>query len=193
MTCIAAAIDPNGTVWMGGDSAGVSGYDLTVRADEKVFARGPYLIGFTASFRMGDILRFHARLPAPPTRCDLRRFMVTRFIEAVRASLNKYGFARKKDAQESGGRFLVGLRGRIFTIDSDYQVGEARHGFDAVGCGDMIALGSFHATRRRRNGRWRVLEALAAAEEFSAGVRSPFVVLGRTRSGKAVRGKDGPS
>jgi len=193
MTCIAAAIEPNGTVWMGGDSAGLSGWDLTVRADEKVFAREPYLFGFTGSFRMGDILRYHARLPAPPAGGDLRRFMVTRFVEGVRASLNKYGFARKEHSQERGGQFLVGVRGRIFTIDSDYQVGEASHGFDAVGCGDMIALGSFHATRRRGDGRRRVLDALAAAQEFSAGVRSPFVVLGRTKAGHAVRGKDGPS
>jgi hypothetical protein len=42
-----------GTVYIGGDSAGVSGYSMTVRADAKVFTVGPYLLGFTTSFRMG--------------------------------------------------------------------------------------------------------------------------------------------
>ena len=36
MTCI-AAIAEKGKVYIGGDSAGVAGLDLTIRADEKVF------------------------------------------------------------------------------------------------------------------------------------------------------------
>jgi len=187
LTCIAAAIEPDGTAWMGGDSAGVAGFDLTVRADEKVFARNGYLIGFTGSFRMGDILRFQAKLPKPPTRGTLRRFMVTRFVEGVRSALSEYGYARKKDSQETGGTFLVAVKGRLFRIDCDYQVGESRHGFDAVGCGDLIALGSLYATRAWTDSRERLLEALEAAQHFSAGVRSPFVVLGRRRNGRAVR------
>jgi len=34
MTAIAGIIE-NGSVWIGGDSAGVSGYSLDIRADEK--------------------------------------------------------------------------------------------------------------------------------------------------------------
>ena len=52
MTCIVGLIDGR-RVWMGGDSAGVSGLDITVRADAKVFRNGDFLIGFTSSFRMG--------------------------------------------------------------------------------------------------------------------------------------------
>src|SRR5690606_5374194 len=44
MTCI-VAIKDGGSVWMGGDSAGCSGFDLTIRDDAKVFRNGPYLIG----------------------------------------------------------------------------------------------------------------------------------------------------
>lgn len=38
MTCIAAITDGK-TVWVGGDSAGVAGSSLEIRADEKVFTR----------------------------------------------------------------------------------------------------------------------------------------------------------
>lgn len=40
MTCIVGVVEGH-TVWMGGDSAGVGGYALTVRADQKVFRNGP--------------------------------------------------------------------------------------------------------------------------------------------------------
>ena len=39
MTCIAGLVDSNGDIYIGGDSAGVAGYDLTIRADEKVFKK----------------------------------------------------------------------------------------------------------------------------------------------------------
>jgi ATP-dependent protease HslVU (ClpYQ) peptidase subunit len=47
MTCI-AGVAHEGKVWIGGDSAGVGGYDLTVRADAKVFTNGEFLFGFTS-------------------------------------------------------------------------------------------------------------------------------------------------
>jgi hypothetical protein len=37
MTCIVGLVTPKG-IYLGGDSAGVGGYSLTVRADEKVLA-----------------------------------------------------------------------------------------------------------------------------------------------------------
>ncbi len=54
MTAIVGLVH-NATVYIGGDSAGVSGYSMTVRADSKVFTIGPYLMGFTTSFRMGQL------------------------------------------------------------------------------------------------------------------------------------------
>ena len=41
MTCIVGLVH-GGKVYMGGDSAGVGGYCLTVRADEKVFRNGEF-------------------------------------------------------------------------------------------------------------------------------------------------------
>jgi len=41
--------------------------------------------------------------------------------------------------QEAGGTFLVGYRGRLFRVDSDYQVGESVNNYCAVGCGaDLV-------------------------------------------------------
>jgi ATP-dependent protease HslVU (ClpYQ) peptidase subunit len=179
MTCIAGLVH-KGHVWMGGDSAGVSSetYSLTVRADRKVFANGPFLIGFTSSFRMGQLLAHSFVPPKHHGEDDLMRFMVVDFVNALRDCLKHGGYAEKKDEVETCGTFLVGYSGRLFQIESDYQVGESIHGFDACGCGDSLALGSLFATQSLPDPKKRLHMALSAAETFSAGVRAPFHVIG---------------
>lgn len=165
-----------GSVYIGGDSAGVSGMSLTVRADTKVFRKDRYLFGFTTSFRMGQLIRYSLTLPKPGG--DLDSFMATTFIDAVRECLKTGGWAAKENEREEGGTFLVGVRGQLFAVYDDYQVAKAADGFAAVGCGDQIALGALYATADTKMGpRRRVRTALAAAERFSAGVRGPFECL----------------
>lgn len=172
MTCI-AGIAENGTVWIGGDSAGVSGWNLRTRADEKVFRNGPFLIGYTSSFRMGQLLRF--RLTPPSQKCrDDYRFMATDFIDAIRECFKAGGYQKRECEQESGGDFLVGYNGRLYEVRSDYQVARFSDSIAAVGCGFELALGAMFATSG--NPKARIRTALKAAEAFNAGVRSPFVI-----------------
>lgn len=174
MTCIVGLIDDK-SVWIGGDSAGVAGYLSQPRLDRKVFRNGPFVMGFTSSFRMGQLLRFRLKPPERPTEQDVFEFMATGFVDAVRECLKAGGYASKENEVERGGCFLVAYAGRLFEIDSDYQVGELTDGFAAVGCGAEIALGALHATRGTP-AKERVVRALRAAAHFSAGVRPPFVI-----------------
>ncbi|GAB5505802.1 MAG: hypothetical protein Rhirs2KO_09650 [Rhizobiaceae bacterium] len=172
MTCIVGLVE-NGAVYIGGDSAGVSDSYLTVRADRKVFRNSDFIMGFTSSFRMGQLLH---RAFSPPQRhpdTDVEKFMVTEFVDAVRQCLKDGGYAEKHNEAERGGTFLVGYQGRLFRIDSDYQVGEAADAFDAVGCGHAIAQGALYANPAGRP-LDRLKIALEAAERFSSGVRGPF-------------------
>ena len=174
MTVIAGLVD-SGQVLIGGDSAGVSGYQLTVRRDSKTFTNGPYVLGFTSSFRMGQIIRYSFLPPAPPADGDLETFMCSGFVDALRQSLLDGGWARIEQAQIQGGCFLVGVQGRLFRVDGDFQVGESLDGYDAIGCGDDLALGALYATADTgMSAEGRVMLALRAAERFSAGVRGPF-------------------
>ncbi|HEX6869586.1 MAG TPA: hypothetical protein VF163_00685 [Micromonosporaceae bacterium] len=185
MTAIVGLVQDGG-VYLGGDSAGVSGYSLTVRADTKVYHNGPYLFGFTTSFRMGQLIH-HALVPPKP-KGALEKFMSTTFVDAVRACLKDGGWARREAEREEGGTFLVGVRGRLFIVHDDYQVGQAADGYAAVGCGDQIALGALYATADTgMRPRKRVKLALRAAQRFSAGVRAPFICLSqppRKQTGK---------
>jgi 20S proteasome alpha/beta subunit len=56
MTCIVGIIDKE-TIYLGGDSAGTAGYGQSIRKDKKVFIKdNKFIIGFTSSFRMGQLL-----------------------------------------------------------------------------------------------------------------------------------------
>ena len=179
MTCIVGLVH-EGVVYTGGDSAGVGGMSLTVRADEKVFQNGEFLMGFTTSFRMGQLLRYSLKPPRRHPDDDINQYMVVDFINAVRECLKSGGWASKKEDMEQGGTFLVGYSGHLFTIYSDYQVGQREDSFAAVGCGEDTALGALFATQGQGDPRDRVLTALRAAERFNAGVRGPFHILPET-------------
>ena len=173
MTCI-VGIAEKGKVYIGGDSAGVDErYALMVRADRKVFKNEGFVFGFTSSFRMGQLLAHSLKPPRRHPDTDVYAYMVTDFVNAVRDCLKTGGFAERHNEAESAGTFLVGYAGRLFSIQNDYQVGENVDGFNACGCGDLIALGALYA---RQDGEPidRLKLALEAAERFSAGVRAPF-------------------
>jgi ATP-dependent protease HslVU (ClpYQ) peptidase subunit len=185
MTCIVGLIDGE-HVWMGGDSAGVAGLDITVRADTKVFRNGDMLIGFTNSFRMGQLLHYKLKPPPRDPEADVFRYMVMDFVDSVRACLKEGGYAQRSNDVETGGTFLVAYEGRLFSVQSDYQVGEAMRGYHAIGCGADYALGSLASTADLP-AEERVRKALECAELFNGGVRAPFTIHGMARTGHAVR------
>jgi ATP-dependent protease HslVU (ClpYQ) peptidase subunit len=171
VTCI-VGVEYNGRVVIGGDSAGVAGWSVTVRADTKVFRNDAYIMGFTDSFRMGQLLRY-SLVPPMPRTWDLDRFMATEFVAAVRDCLRDGGYARNDSGNESGGQFLVGIQGRLYRIDSDFQIGRSVDDYQAVGAGEDFARGSLH-TSADQPPDYRVRKALAAAAHHSTDVRAPF-------------------
>lgn len=177
MTAIAGVVE-DGTVWIGGDSAGVSGLAMQTRSDPKVFVNGEFLFGYTSSFRMGQLLRYEFCPPSRHEGDDDMGFMVKRFIPAVKSCFEAGGFGQNKNDGDWGGVFLVGYRGSLYEVQADYQVGKVNQPYHAAGCGEDLVLGSLHATDEfELEPSERILMALGAAEEFSAGVRSPFLVL----------------
>lgn len=180
MTCI-VGIEHETGVYIGGDSAGVAGWTVVVRADSKVFRVGEFLIGIAGCFRMGNLLRYAFDPPALPVDdADLERYMVAEFVPAVRAVLENGG-QRKKEAEVESmaeGSFLVGVRGRLFQIGDDFQVGRNAAGYDAIGSGSLIALGALYCTGRGFSlaPPDRIGLALRAAEAHNIGVRAPFVI-----------------
>jgi hypothetical protein len=188
MTVIVGLVADDGTVYLlGADSAGVAGWSLTQRRDAKVFRVGEFVFGFTDSFRMGQLLRHGFKPPEIPEGADLFEYMVATFVPELRKCLKEGGYATVNNNQEKGGTFLVGVRGRLFKVEGDFQVGESLKPYDACGCGQELALGALFAqTLDATTPQTKVFTALAAAETFSAGVRGPFVLEQTREEGGAA-------
>jgi hypothetical protein len=171
MTCIVGLVD-KGDVYIGGDSAGVSGYSISIRSDEKVFINGPFIMGFTSSFRMGQLLRYKLSVPKQTTDQDDMNYMVSDFVDSVRKCFkdNDYG------KPDEGGVFLVGYNDKLYAIHSDFQVAICARGYDSVGCGHDIAKGSLFTSVGLKPEQ-RINLALSAASNHSAGVAPPFTII----------------
>jgi hypothetical protein len=180
LTVIAGLIAADGSIIMGGDCAGVAGLDMALVAEPKVFTNGHFLIGFTSSFRMGDILRY-ADLPVYREDEDggSHRFMVKKFIPAVRTLFKDSGYMSVEHQREQGGTFLVGFCGHLFAIWDDLQVASSTYDTLAIGRGGQVALGAMIAMRVSGVALDESLVevALKASQRVIAGVRSPFVIL----------------
>jgi len=181
VTCIVGIEAPDG-VWIGGDSAAMAGWVNLPTRDPKVFANGGFLMGFTTSFRMGQLLHF-SDLPKALDRADedLLRFMCTEFVDGVRQVFKDGGFAKKDNEVEAGGDFLVGVNGALFEVTASYHVQRHLDRYAAIGSGWEIALGALHATRRAARPEQRIRRALAAAAHHSGSVSEPFTILKESR------------
>src|SRR5258707_14389835 len=138
MTCVIGLVEPDGTIYFGGDSATVGSYRVTLRKDTKIFLTEKFLIGCCGSARMRQILRYAFVPPDYVPGSDIEKYMATDFVDAVRKSLTEGGFAQKENEQESGGEFLVGFQGRLFRIVDDYRLIESLDGYNVIGSGGEV-------------------------------------------------------
>lgn len=186
MTCIAGVADGK-NVWIGGDSAsgGEDGWAIARVVAPKVFplqikgTNQRLLIGYTSSFRMGQIIQYHLRLPDNPIPVPglEQRYVIDPLIPLIRAALKEHGFTKIEHNEETGGVFLIGLQGHLFRIDSDFHVRERLDGYEAIGCGAAFALGALWTNRLAGvDPAASVFQALRAAGHLSGGVANPFHV-----------------
>ena len=175
MTCI-AGIKHQGKVYIGCDSAGVGGWEITSRKDPKIFISGKFAFGCTTSFRMIQLLRYRLKIPSlPVSDGQIHRYLSTDFVDAVRQCLKDGGMAEKEKDVEKGGTFMIGVHGRLFVIHDDYQVSESLDSYASIGSGAAYALGSLATSIG--NPIKRIKKALEVAAYFNMGVRGPFDII----------------
>ena len=177
MTCIIGLVS-GGKVYMGGDSAGASGWLVRPLRNPKVFKVGPFIIGGAGSIRMSNVLQYHLEVQPQDGESD-HEYMVCQFAEAVRAALKEHGVTKIEnnvEEVEAGSIFLVGYRGHLYWADSDFQITEHTDGYDACGCGGEFALGAMMVLEGL-SPKKRIRQALKIAAHFSGGVLPPFHIV----------------
>ena len=174
MTCIVGLVHDE-KIYMGADSAGASSWFLHRRADKKIFTRQNFIVGFTTSYRMGQLLTHSLVFPKRNPGKDALTYMVTDFVDSVRECLKKGGYAKRKEEVEEGGTFMVGYEGKLFSVYDDYSVAMNQVEYMAIGSGQYLAMGSLFSTEGMEPTR-RLETALRAAQEFNPFVREPFYI-----------------
>lgn len=153
MTCIVGMLK-DGAVYMSGDHIGTDGYDVEVQKRSKVFRNGEFVVGYTSSFRMGQLLEHVWEPPKKPKDCkDPATFMVRYVVPSLIKLFEENKFMttvsesdsskRSINGQAYGGEFLIGYKNRLFKIQSDFAVLECINGYDAIGAGEDFAKGAF--------------------------------------------------
>lgn len=179
MTCIAAYVDKKKNIWMGGDSIAFSSYEYSLIAQPKVFLKNNMIIGYTSSFRMGQILQYDFDIPKHSSELSDNRYMVSVFIDKVIQTFEKKKYSKINNNQATGGIFLIGYNQKLYRVDSDFQVTEMLGNYNSVGCGEDFAKGAFWMIDQRKmrlEPRDKVYYSLKCASSFSL-VKEPFHIL----------------
>lgn len=181
MTCI-VGVEHEGSVYIGGDSAAIDEcMGICLCADEKVFITdgGDLAIGYAGSFRIGQLMRYAFVVPDQPSKKDDMAYMVTDFVDAVRAvQRDKGAMTKENELEVHDAELVVGYNGKLYVVDAYYRVGRPVEDYTAVGSGAPVALGALYATRGQDlTPEDRIRLALKASSEYSAGVRPPFHIV----------------
>lgn len=182
MTCI-AAIEHDGKVWIGGDSAGSTEHFIASYSEPKVWVDGEFCYGYCENGRYGALLRYSFK--APPVKGNIDKYLTNEFVPKLRECFAKDTELLPSDSGKYPEiEFLMGLRGRLYIVDCGYQIGRLTDGYAATGSGTDVAMGSLYSTKKEKDPRQRILTALRAAEHFVPSVRAPFHVVHTEAQGK---------
>lgn len=193
MTCIAAICDGY-SVWIGADSAAGTENHVEIYREPKVFLIDEFVIGYTTSFRMGQLLQFSFNPPLHKRGVSDYEYMVTDFIGRVKMTFGNGGFMGKvKEGADAGGSFLVGYKGKIYRVESDFQIATPKLPFSSVGSGYREALGSMLTTHKIQKLNLApdpeiekaIESALSVAQYFTPFVRGPFKILQKEKGANA--------
>ena len=130
-------------VWMVGDDVACNGEFSECISGSKVFKLNDnMLIGYTSSFRMGQILQYGIKIPSIKKGEDVDKYMRTYLVDKIIYAFEKANYSKISDNEAKGGTFIIGFLGRIFTVQDDFSVVEYKSPFASVGCGYQYALAS---------------------------------------------------
>ena len=197
MTCIVGLFDKEeNCVYMGADSCGSNGYSKTIRIDRKVFKlkdTNEAILGYTSSFRMGQLLMYANglidELSIQKNKIN-HEYLVSKFIPNIIKLFKDGYYSRNKEGSETGGTFLFAYKDKLYKIENDFQVGMPSEDYIACGCGEDFALGSLYSTKDSQLSTVeRIHKSLQSASNYSVGVCAPYYII-NTKNNEVVEFKD---
>jgi ATP-dependent protease HslVU (ClpYQ) peptidase subunit len=168
---------------MGCDSCSNVGWEQYTLPSAKVYRLplAKMLVGVAGTWRDSQIIRYHADMEMPEG--DSEELLVKHFVPALRETFKIHGSNVGSDGQFKpfDSELLIGFRGGLYLIDAGYGVVPCGENYRAIGNGGVCALGAIAAIETLCDAdttqpETRIRQALMIAEQFTTGVRSPFLV-----------------
>lgn len=139
MTCIIAC-KHKGKVHMLGDLMGSDGFTKQVHTKlTKVFNVGNFVLGYTTSFRMGQILQYNWTPPEQGKDTGDNSYIFRDVVKSLKNCFDENFYGHKDSKEFQSGEFLIGWKGRIFKMQNNLSLLEMED-FASVGCGEYHAL-----------------------------------------------------
>jgi ATP-dependent protease HslVU (ClpYQ) peptidase subunit len=172
-----------GKVLLAGDIQGTGGNNKIIHTQAKVFRRNGIVIGYTTSYRFGQLLEHVLPDPVPPKRDEeIYRWLVAILIPNIRKVMKEeLGLQADDDGSGykiPGGEALIGVHGQLWYLQDDFSVLRSVEGFSAVGSGYEYALGSiftFLSLHGKKKLTLRDAENALRLAVTTAGTYSPSV------------------
>lgn len=184
MTCI-VGVEHKGSVWMGGDSAATdNSFNRTIIKDPKVFIKNNVGFGVCGLPKVMDAVAHGLEIPTQKSGQTDRQFLVSTLVPALREGLERFDCIEKHPEYGSifHGSMLIGYRGKVYDLQSNFQFVHNSEGFASAGSGGELAKGSLISTKGMSNPKKRILTALQVSTA-NAGVAPPFVVIQVKKNG----------
>ncbi len=182
MTCI-VGMEFEGKVLLAGDIQGTGGNNKIIHTQAKVFRRNGIVIGYTTSYRFGQLLEHVLPDPVPPEKdTEIYRWLVTVLIPNIRKVMKEeLGLQADDDGSGykiPGGEALIGVRSQLWYLQDDFSVLRSVEGFSAVGSGYEYALGSISTSLNmlgKKKPTMKDVESILRLAVTAAGTYSPSV------------------
>jgi hypothetical protein len=168
MTTIAGIVT-KGSVWLGGDSCISFGDRVEVVEEPKVWTTRGIAFGAAGPLRGLQLLQYCLDVPQLPrkrTNDALAQWLTGPLPSAIRAC-----YGTEKDIECD---VLIGVRGWLVVLDSDYSWIRPVDGIGAVGAGADTAVATLRAGGKRAAAKTRLARALSAATAQGASTRPWF-------------------
>ena len=184
MTTIVAVVK-NGNVTMGADSQVSDGTRPNKHPQmEKITKNNGWLIAGSGDSTPCDILQ-HIFVPPTPTakeKENLYKFMIVKFIPAMREALEDNGWKKENEDKDSGFSMLFSYNGEVFDIGNDFSVLLNSDGIYGVGNGSQFAIGALYAGASLE----KALEIASNNDIYTSG---PFQIVRQQKANKVTRNK----
>jgi ATP-dependent protease HslVU (ClpYQ) peptidase subunit len=172
MTTIVATCK-NGNVVMGADAQVTDNARPNRHSKmEKISKVNGWLIAGSGDSTPCDILQNMFVPPVPTTkeRENLYKFMIVKFVPAMRECLEENGYKVDPNDKEAGFSMLFAFDGEVFDIGDDFSVLLNNDGIYGVGNGAQFAIGALYAGASVE----KALEIASSNDIYTSG---PFQII----------------